>query len=97
VYSRLAWPEAVPWRVDQVVSGGEEMMGGIRATDVERDDEMALWLPSHRTLLFGDGAAALRAATSTAWCPGRSQLPARLPPQARTILLTIPNYVAHSN
>ena len=54
VYSRLAWPEAVPWRVDQVVSRGEEMIGGIRAIDVERGDEMALWLPSQRALLFGD-------------------------------------------
>jgi len=54
VYSRLAWPGAVPWRVDRVVSGGEEMIGGIRAIDVERDDEMALWLPSQRALLFGD-------------------------------------------
>jgi glyoxylase-like metal-dependent hydrolase (beta-lactamase superfamily II) len=36
------------------VRDGDELFDGLRATEVERADEIALWLPEQRALLFGD-------------------------------------------
>jgi hypothetical protein len=39
---------------DHAVSDRDELFDGLRALDVERADEIALWLPRQRALLFGD-------------------------------------------
>lgn len=39
---------------DRLAIGDDEMPGGLLAFDVERDDELALWLPAQSALLFGD-------------------------------------------
>lgn len=40
--------------LDRAVKNGEEVVGGIVVHDMERTDEVALWLPSHAALIFGD-------------------------------------------
>jgi glyoxylase-like metal-dependent hydrolase (beta-lactamase superfamily II) len=40
--------------LDHAVSQHEELVGGLRAYVMERDDEIALWLPDQRALVFGD-------------------------------------------
>lgn len=39
---------------DHLARPGEEMLGGLRALEVLRDDEVGVWLPAQRALLFGD-------------------------------------------
>ena len=39
---------------DHAVSDREELFGRLRAIDVERADEVALWLPRQGALVFGD-------------------------------------------
>jgi glyoxylase-like metal-dependent hydrolase (beta-lactamase superfamily II) len=39
---------------DHEVSDGDELFGGIVAYEMERDDEIALWLAAQRALIFGD-------------------------------------------
>ncbi len=58
-YAAQVWakpaPEGVPQHgYDHGVKDGDEVHGGLRVTDVERADEIALWLPEQRALLFGD-------------------------------------------
>lgn len=40
--------------LDHAVKDGEEALGGVVAFDVERADELALWLPTQKSLIFGD-------------------------------------------
>lgn len=48
-------PEGVPGQpFDTAAEDGKVTGGGIVAHDVERSDEIALWLPEQRALLFGD-------------------------------------------
>ncbi len=44
----------VNYELDRAVSDGEELFGGVRVIDVERADEIGLWLPRQRALVFGD-------------------------------------------
>jgi len=39
---------------DRPAPDGTELPGGVRAIDVVRDDEIALWLPDQKALVFGD-------------------------------------------
>ncbi len=51
----MAPPEGVPAQpLDRAIHDGDEVFDGLRATKVERADEIALWLPEQRALLFGD-------------------------------------------
>src|SRR2546421_1683385 len=43
-----------PYRLDHVVADGDELFDELRVFDVERDDEVALWLPRQAALVFGD-------------------------------------------
>ncbi len=48
-------PKGVPQHpYDRPVRGGSEVVDGIRATAMERADEVAYWLPHQRALIFGD-------------------------------------------
>lgn len=40
--------------LDHAISDRQELFGALRVLDVERADEVALWLPSQHALLFGD-------------------------------------------
>lgn len=46
---------------DHAVTNGQEVLGGVLAFEVERADEIALWLPAQSALIFGD--AMLRSET----------------------------------
>jgi glyoxylase-like metal-dependent hydrolase (beta-lactamase superfamily II) len=59
VWARLAGSESPP--LDHEVADGDELFVALRVIDVERADEIALWLPKQRALLFGD--AMIRTAT----------------------------------
>ena len=50
-----------PYPVDHVVRDGDELFGELRAFDVERVDEIALWLPRQAALVFGDAMIRTRA------------------------------------
>jgi len=43
-----------PLRLDHAVSAGAELFDAAVVLDVERTDEIALWLPEQRALVFGD-------------------------------------------
>jgi hypothetical protein len=43
-----------PLPLDHAVSDREELFGALTVLDVERDDEIGLWLHRQRALLFGD-------------------------------------------
>lgn len=47
-------PGVPPRPLDRIASPEERLPGGLRAFDVVRDDELGLWLPDQRALLFGD-------------------------------------------
>ncbi len=70
---------------DHPAPGEEEMPGGLLAFDVQRNDELALWLPDQSALLFGD--AMLRsAAGDLRTCPDSWLQPAGGPAQLRAVL-----------
>jgi len=56
-----------PHPPDHTVRDGDELFGALRVIDVERADEIALWLPAQRALLFGD--AMLRRGEELRVCP----------------------------
>jgi hypothetical protein len=47
-------PGVPPRPFDHAATPEERLPGDLRAFDVVRDDELGLWLPNHRALLFGD-------------------------------------------
>jgi hypothetical protein len=58
-YSAEVWArelsDGAPHRhFDHAVGDGDELPGGLQAFTVVRDDEIGLWLPEQRALLFGD-------------------------------------------
>ncbi len=61
VWARPAPDGRVRHAFDHPVSGRDELFGRLRAIDVERADEIALWLPRQRALLFGDAMIRTRA------------------------------------
>lgn len=54
VWARELSEGAPPRHIDHRTGDGEELPGGLRAFNVVRDDEIALWLPAQRALAFGD-------------------------------------------
>ena len=70
---------------DHAVSDGDEVFDGLRAIDVERDDEMALWLPRQRALIFGDAMIRTRAGELRV-CPESWTQPKGGPARLRSLL-----------
>jgi glyoxylase-like metal-dependent hydrolase (beta-lactamase superfamily II) len=82
-------PEGVPERpFDRAINDGDELFDGLRATSVERDDEIALWLPEQRALLFGD-AMLRRENGQLRVCPDSWLQPEGGPDRLRQILLRL--------
>ncbi|MGH2870038.1 MAG: hypothetical protein ACRDNK_21020 [Solirubrobacteraceae bacterium] len=70
---------------DHPATGAEELPGGLLAFEVQRNDELALWLPAQAALLFGD--AMLRsAAGELRTCPDSWLQPEGGPARLRAIL-----------
>jgi len=70
---------------DHPATGEQEMPGGLLAFDVQRNDEIALWLPAQSALLFGD--AMLRSADGELrTCPDSWLQPAGGPAELRAVL-----------
>ncbi len=59
-YSAEVWAKAHGegepglYAFDRAVGEGDELFDGVRVFDVERGDEIALWLPRQAALVFGD-------------------------------------------
>jgi hypothetical protein len=58
-YDAEVWARPAPdgrarYGLDRAVSDRDELFDGLRVIDVERADEIALWLPRQRALVFGD-------------------------------------------
>jgi hypothetical protein len=48
-------PDGRDWpRLDRALRDRDEPLDGLQAYDLERSDELALWLPAQRALVFGD-------------------------------------------
>lgn len=73
---------------DHPVSDGDELFGELRATAMERGDEIALWLPGQKALLFGD-AMLRRSSGELRMCPPSWQQPPGGPARLREILLRL--------
>jgi glyoxylase-like metal-dependent hydrolase (beta-lactamase superfamily II) len=89
-YSAPVWAqppgEGVPRHpYDIALRDGDELLDGITATDVERDDEVALWLPEQRGLVFGD-AMIRRSSGELRVCPDSWTQPDEGPERLRAIL-----------
>ena len=70
---------------DHAVAKGDELFGGLRVIDVERADELALWLPAQRALVFGD-AMLCTAAGELRICPESWTQPEGGPARLRSLL-----------
>jgi glyoxylase-like metal-dependent hydrolase (beta-lactamase superfamily II) len=74
---------------DQAVGDRDEPFDGrVRVIDVERADEVALWLPGQRALLFGDAMIRTRAGELTV-CPDSWTQPAGGPARLRSLLAAL--------
>jgi glyoxylase-like metal-dependent hydrolase (beta-lactamase superfamily II) len=79
-------PEGTPERpYDHPLNDGDELFDGLRAIDVERADEVALWLPDQAALVFGD-AMLRRASGELRVCPDSWLQPEGGPARLRAIL-----------
>jgi glyoxylase-like metal-dependent hydrolase (beta-lactamase superfamily II) len=70
---------------DHAVSDGDELFGTLRVIDVERADEIALWLPQQRALIFGDAMIRTRAGELRV-CPESWTQPPGGPARLRSLL-----------
>jgi glyoxylase-like metal-dependent hydrolase (beta-lactamase superfamily II) len=74
-----------PEPLDHLIGDGDELFDGIRAFDVERHDEIAVWLPQQAALVFGD--AMLRRPTGELRpCPESWTQPPGGPERLRALL-----------
>ena len=71
--------------VDHPVGDRDEPFDGLRAIDVERADEIALWLPRQRALVFGDAMIRTRGGELRV-CPESWTQPAGGPARLRALL-----------
>lgn len=82
-------PDGTPHQAfDHALEDGDELFDGWRVTDVERRDEIALWLPQQRALLFGD-AMIRRASGELRVCPESWTQPPQGPARLREILTSL--------
>ncbi len=70
---------------DQAVGDQTELFGGIRVFDMERADEIALWLPLQSALVFGD-AMLRRESGELRVCPDSWEQPEGGPARVRSLL-----------
>jgi len=70
---------------DHPLAGGQEVFGGLRIVAMERNDEIALWLPAQHALVFGD-AMIRTAAGALRVCPESWTQPAGGPARLRSLL-----------
>lgn len=89
-YGASVWAKPPPvdrdWPpFDRTLHDGMEVLGGLQAFDVERGDEVALWLPAQAALVFAD--AMLRRPTGELRvCPDSWLQPEGGPARLRTLL-----------
>lgn len=74
--------------LDHAVSNGDSFFGGLVVRDVERGDEIALWLPAQAALLFGDAMLRSHAGDLQA-CPDSWLQPAGGPARLRAVLTNL--------
>jgi glyoxylase-like metal-dependent hydrolase (beta-lactamase superfamily II) len=87
-YSAEVWAKQhrdVPHPFDRAISDGDEVFDQLRVFDVERADEVGVWLPRQAALIFGDamlrtGAGELRV------CPESWTQPEGGPARLRALL-----------
>lgn len=89
-YHVEAWARTYPdggarYAVDNAVSDRDEPFDGLRVIDVERADEIALWLPRQRALVFGDAMIRTRAGELRV-CPETWTQPEGGPARLRSLL-----------
>jgi hypothetical protein len=89
-YDVGVWAKAHPdghvaHAVDHAVSDRDELFDALRAIDVERADEIALWLPRQRALVFGDAMIRTRAGELRV-CPESWTQPPGGPARLRSLL-----------
>ena len=70
---------------DHALQDGDELWDGIHAFAMERADELALWLPAQRALVFGD-AMLRRGGGELRVCPDSWTQPDGGPARLRTVL-----------
>jgi hypothetical protein len=70
---------------DRALHDGEEALDGLQAFDVERGDELALWLPAQEALVFGD-AMLRRSSGELRVCPDSWLQPEGGPTRLRALL-----------
>lgn len=85
VWSKIHPDVRAPYVVDHEVRDQDELFGSLRAIDVERADEVALWLGEQRVLVFGD-ALLRRSSGELRVCPDSWLQPAGGPARLRALL-----------
>jgi glyoxylase-like metal-dependent hydrolase (beta-lactamase superfamily II) len=75
----------VPYAFDRTISDRDEFFGELRAFDVERADEVAVWLPRQAALVFGDAMIRTRAGELRV-CPELWTQPEGGPARLRALL-----------
>lgn len=89
-YGVQVWAKRHPdggagYPIDHEVRDQDELFGSLRVLDVEREDEIALWLGERETLVFGD-AMLRRAGGELRICPDSWLQPAGGPARLRALL-----------
>jgi glyoxylase-like metal-dependent hydrolase (beta-lactamase superfamily II) len=74
-----------PYAVDHAVGDRDELFDEVYVSEVEREDEIALWLPRRRALVFGDAMLRTRAGDLRV-CPESWTQPEGGPARLRALL-----------
>ena len=85
VWAKIHPGGRAPYVVDHEVRDQDELFGSLRVIDVERADEIALWLREQGTLVFGD-AMLRRGSGELRICPDSWLQPAGGPARLRMLL-----------
>ncbi len=88
VWAQPPPPDLQAGPYDRAARDGAEIVGGVRCFNVERFDEIALWLPGQRALLFGDAMVGRKPGTLI-MCPDSWTQPAGGRERLREILLAL--------
>jgi Metallo-beta-lactamase superfamily len=79
------------YALDRPLSDHDEIFDRLQIIDVERADEVALWLPRQRALVFGDAMIRTRAGTLRV-CPESWTQPEGGPGRLRSLLADLTNF-----
>ncbi len=99
-YGAEVWAKPAPSgttseRFDHALDDGELVFDAVRVLDVERADEIALWLPAQAALVFGDAMLRTRAG-ELQQCPASWTQPDGGPARLRAVLSGLDRFpVAH--